>query len=202
MEAPKDPSCPEVRAWLQDRHDREGPQGPTGLSDFSRAAEAHLEGCAACRRFEAFLNGYGAELAGSLEQSLRDLPPPDMDALRARLENRTAPAGRQPRQASPARQARRLAPTARSGPTQRRRPAARLLAAAAVLSVALVAAVPGLVIRGRTARVLRSEMTALVDAVFAQPLAQGVEGALAAGPLLDALAEGDGIQGLGEGEAP
>jgi len=41
-----------------------------------------------------------------------------------------------------------------------------------------------------------------VEDLFARPLAQGVEGVLAGGRLLEELAEGDGLQGLGQEEDP
>jgi predicted anti-sigma-YlaC factor YlaD len=166
-------ACRLVRRWLQERNDREGTTAG-GVVAASSAVETHLQGCPACRRFQEFLDGYGRELAASL------------DGLYAA---RPAAAG--------------LTVSARDAPVRwARRPAARwaIPAAAALLVIAAGTQVPRLAAGTRVERQIRREVTTLVEAVYSRPLAQGVETALAGGSMLEGLAEGDGLQGLGEGE--
>ena len=166
-------ACRRVRRWLQERHDREGTTAG-GVVAASAAVETHLQGCPACRRFQEFLDGYGRELAASL------------DGLYAARPAAAGPTG-----------------LARDAPVRwARRPAARwaIAAAAALLAIAAGTQVPRLASEARVERRIRREVTILVEAVYSRPLAQGVETALAGGSLLEGLAEGDGLQGLGEGE--
>jgi len=166
-------ACRRVRRWLQERHDREGTTAG-GVVAASAAVETHLQGCPACRRFQEFLDGYGRELAASL------------DGLYAARPAAAGPTG--PARDTPVRWA--------------RRPAARwaIPAAAALLAIAAGTQVPRLAAGARVERRIRREVTTLVEAVYSRPLAQGVETALAGGSMLEGLAEGDGLQGLGEGE--
>jgi len=170
------PACRRVRRWLQERNDWEGTTAG-GVVAASAAVETHLQGCPACRLFQEFLDGYGRELAASL------------DGLYAARPAAAGPTG----------------PTAleRDAPVRwARRPAARwaIAAAAALLAIAAGTQVPRLAAGARVERRIRREVTILVEAVYSRPLAQGVETALAGGSLLEGLAEGDGLQGLGEGE--
>ncbi|OHD26607.1 MAG: hypothetical protein A2064_01390 [Spirochaetes bacterium GWB1_66_5] len=166
------PACRRVRRWLQERHDREETTAGGVVAAYA-AVETHLQGCPACRRFQEFLDGYGRELAASLD-----------GLYAARLA--AGPTG-----------------PARDAPAQRaRRPAARcaIAAAAALLAIAAGTQVPRLAAGARVERRIRREVTTLLEAVYSRPLAQGVETALAGGSPLEDLAEGDGLQGLGEGE--
>jgi hypothetical protein len=61
---------------------------------------------------------------------------------------------------------------------------------------------PRLAAEARTGRRVRAELDALVEDLYARPLAQGVEGVLAGDRLLEDLAEGDGLQSLGQEEDP
>jgi predicted anti-sigma-YlaC factor YlaD len=163
--------CRRVRSLLQERHDRDEAAGPGAAAEAAAAAcEAHLRGCPACRRFQEFLAGYGRELAVCL------------DALYAA------------RPEEPVRKARQA--------EQARRPAARwaVAAAAALVMIASGTQLPRLAARALVACRIRREVTALVQAVYSRPLAQGVETAMAGESLLEGLDEGDGLQGLGEGE--
>jgi hypothetical protein len=195
----KNLTCRRVRAWLQDRHDREGlplraaePAAEEPLAaglaaegtrpgelGLAREVVTHLEGCADCRRFRDFLWGFGRELAGCLDAVAARLPQADPGA---RL---SAEAGR---------------PSARV-----RRPVARWAvpaAAAALLALAAGALAPRLASTARVRRSIRAATAALVEELFSRPLAQGVEVGLAGGSQLEGLSEGDGLQGLGEGEGP
>jgi len=173
-------TCRRVRDWLQEQHDREGPPSRAGAPRpeavrLAREAEAHLEGCPDCRRFGQFLSGFGRELADSLD--LLSGPPPWAD-LNASAATRLSARGA-------------------------RRPAARWAvpaAAAALLAIAAGTQAPRLAAGARVQRSIRAETAALLEELFSQPLAQGVEAGLAGGSLLEDLSEGDGLQGLGEGE--
>ena len=188
MEKGKRLSCRRVRDWLQEQHDREGPQA----SGLDRAAEAHLEGCPDCRRFREFLASYGRELAASLDALSGRPPMPDLAAA--------GPAGRAPGARRPAAQQADRAPEAGA-----RRPAARWAvpaAAAALLAVAVGTQAPRLLAGARVEHRIRVQMTALVEELYSRPLAQGVEAGLIGGSLLEGLSAGDGLQDLGEGEGP
>jgi hypothetical protein len=75
-------------------------------------------------------------------------------------------------------------------------------AAAAVLAIAVGTQAPRLAAAARVQRSIREETFALVEDLFSQPLAQGVEASLFESSLLEGLSEEDGLQGLGEGEEP
>jgi hypothetical protein len=204
--------CRRVRRRLQELHDREeaaagaaaAPAEPVEAA--AAACEAHLQGCPACRRFQQFLAGYGRELAVSLEALYAAGPeeagPEPAAAGAVSHPDASGPAGARPAAAGTASD--RDAPGDRDAPARRaRRPAARWavpVAAAALAALAAGTQVPRLAARAGVERRIRREVTILVEAVYSRPLAQGVESALAGGRLLEELAEGDGLQGLGEGE--
>jgi hypothetical protein len=179
-------TCRRVRDWLQEQYDREGPppraagsalavESRPEASRLARAAEAHLEGCPDCRRFREFLSGFGRELADSLD-ALSGTPP--------RVDLASSAAARQP------------VPGARRLAARWAVPAA----AAALLAIVAGTQAPRLAAGARVERSIRAETAALVEELFSRPLAQGVEAGLAGGSLLESLSEGDGLQGLGEGE--
>jgi hypothetical protein len=197
--------CRRVRRWLQEQHDWDAAAavGPASAAGAASAAEVHLQECPACRRFREFLAGYGRELAASLDALYAERPGG------AGLELAAGHAAAPP--AAPA------APDRPAPVRWARRPVARwaVPAAAALLALAAGTQVPRLVAGARVERRIRQEVTALVEAVYSRPVAQGVETALAGGSLieeleelealeeleeLEGLAEGDGLQGLGEGE--
>lgn len=182
----RNPSCRRVRHWLQEQHDRE-----PAASVLDPAVQAHLESCADCRRFREFLSGFGRELADSLDALAGPAPRLDLAAL---LSGRGRAAGAAAGERGP-----------RGSWRDLRRPAARWAvpaAAAAVLAIAVGALAPRLVSGLRVQRSIRAETYALVEELFSQPLAQGVEASLAGSSLMEGLGEGDGLQGLGEGEEP
>jgi predicted anti-sigma-YlaC factor YlaD len=169
-------TCRRVREWLQERQDREG-SSPKEFR-LARAVEAHLEGCGNCRRFRDFLSGFGRELADSLDALSGPPAQRDPDAHLADLA------------------AARPSSRARRSPARWAVPAA----AAALLAIAAGTQAPRLAARARVQRSIRAETSALVEELFSRPLAQGVEVGLAGESLLEALSDGDGLQGLGEGE--
>ena len=178
MQMQKKATCSRVRAWLQNVHDGEA---PAGQARFARAAEAHLQHCAKCRSFREFLSGYGKELGAALDVMTSGLPLPEL-----------------PRQGTTA-SAR--AP-ARRAPAHRRVAWAISAAAAALLAIAAGIQAPRLAAGARLERQVRAEMAALVEELYARPLAQGVESDLAVRTMWEGLDQGDGLQGLGEGEGP
>jgi hypothetical protein len=209
----KNLTCRQVRDWLQDRHDREdlappGAEQPSaepaaaeplaagqasggaraGESRLAREVdvrvEAHLEGCADCRRFRDFLWGFGRELAGCLDAVAGRLPQADPADYIASASARPAARAWRP-------------------PARARRRAARWAvpaAAAALLAIAAGILAPRLAPGARVRRSIRADTAALVEELFSQPLAQGVEVGLVGASELEGLSQGDGLQGLGEGE--
>jgi hypothetical protein len=145
-------------------------EAPAGQARFARAAEAHLERCPRCRSFREFLCGYGQELGAALDGLVRQ-----STTASPRAPARRAPARRRIAWAVPA-------------------------AAVALLAIAAGIQAPRLAAGARLERQVRAEMAALVEELYARPLAQGVENALAVRTVWEGLDQGDGLQGLGEGE--
>jgi len=147
-------------------------EAQAGQARFARAAETHLQHCPRCRSFREFLTGYGKELGAALDGLVR---------------RSTA--------ASPREAASRV-------PARRRVAWAVPAAAAALLAVMAGIQAPRLAAGARLKRQVRAEMAALVEELYARPLAQGVESDLAVRTLWEGLDQADGLQGLGEGEGP
>lgn len=189
-------ACLRVRRALQEyldgtpRHRLENRLGFEQNEPHSRGARfvsEHLSSCPECAAFARSLEGLGAGLRKALNSRLASLPPPRIDEALLREAARRQHAQEERRREH------------RSAWSRGVRWAAFPVAAA------IIAAVLGPILtrQAETGRLIRQEITVFVDQLYAEPLLEGVESALYAGPddleLLD-KARGDIARWLGSGE--
>jgi len=181
MKSPSPPACRRVRAALQAQAD--GHPLPQRFQD-------HLAGCPSCRRFQDFLAAYPRALQRGLDERLRGWPPAELREILSDI-----PPG--------------LSAQAVESESLRRRRRRIWVPAAAAAAVLLVAGWGALRLyeARRTALEVRVELSAVVDRLYAAPLAEGVEGALVdpqpdVGRMLEGLSPESGLEGLGAGGFP
>ena len=181
MKRSSPPACRRARAALQAQAD--GRPLPQRFQD-------HLASCPSCRRFQDFLAAYPRALQRGLDERLRGWPPAELQKILS-----DAPPG--------------LSAQAAESAGLRRRRRRIWIPAAAAAAALLVAGWGALRLSeaGRSTLEARAELSAVVDRLYAAPLAEGVEGALVdpqpdVGRMLEGLSPESGLEGLGAGGFP